>query len=192
MKYLAPVALAALLMAGGCSDDEATSTTSAVVDTAPTTDPVVTAPPDLPRDLTSGEVCALVDTDTIAAALGATEVEAAPGDFGTPQCSYTFQATDGSFTNLVTAVQRAVDDLDGRVGADGFEYAVELNALFAGDAEFVDVPGVGDRATFAQGQLGLLIAQVGPRVFTVAGGVVDQEAATAIGTALAAALAAID
>lgn len=190
MKPLAPLALAAVMLVAACGDDESTSTTSAPAATVPATDPVVTTPADLPRDLTSAEVCALADADTVAAALDATDVEPTAGEFGTPQCSYSYQASDGTFTNLITSVQRAADDLDGRVGRDGFDYAVELNKLFAGDAEFVDVSGVGDRATFAEGQLGLLIAQVGLRVITVAGSSLDQDAATTIGAAVATALAA--
>jgi hypothetical protein len=185
--------VAAIAILGACGSDSDGSTP--VATEPPVTTPAATDPPtgvDLPADLTSAEVCALVDVATVESAIGASDVEAVPGDFGTPQCSYNYQAADGTFTNMVTTVQRAEGDLGGRVGEAAFDYAVELNEMFAGDAEFVAVDGVGDQATFAAGQLALLIGQVGPRVITVVGSALDQQGAAAIGAALAGAVAALD
>jgi hypothetical protein len=144
-----------------------------------------------PPDLTPDEVCALVETTTVEQVLAVTVDVAEPVTGGTPQCSYAYQDSEGTFTNLSLAVMRSEDDLGGRTGKKAFKYAIQQNRLYAPKGtKFKKVKGVGERAVFVEGSaLNLMIIGTADgRVVTITGSLSRNEAAE-IGVAAVSGLA---
>ncbi len=138
-----------------------------------------------PVDLTGTEVCALVDTAAMESAVAATVDGATPSEGGTPQCSYSYQAGSGTFTNVALAVMRVEDDLGGRVGAKAFKYAVAQNKIYAGKAKFKKLKGLGERAVFVRGSTrsGIIVLHDSGRVITIFGSALTKQSAQAIASA---------
>lgn len=189
---LALIVVSAVSACGGDDDDsgsdaEPTSAATAAAAAATATpesadEPTQDTGEEL-ADFSGEDVCALNTTDEVGAALGLTIEEAEPSDSGTPSCSYTFTTPEGTGNNVVVAVMRVEEDLGGLSGADGFEFAVELNRRFGNDAPEEEV-SVGDEALFFDGAaVKLLIVRKGERVMTIAGTTLTLEAATEIAEA---------
>jgi hypothetical protein len=139
-----------------------------------------------PPDLSSAEVCELIDPVVIGDTLGVTVTDTEALDLDTPQCTYEFQDEAGTFTNVVVAVQRVDGDLAGLVGTKAFKYVVRLNKQFADKkTTFTRVSGIGKKATFVNGSatnLMIVLADDG-RVVTVLGSSLTKSSARSIATA---------
>jgi hypothetical protein len=145
----------------------------------------------LPGDLRPRQVCKLVGDDVVATAVGAEITEVRPSETGTPQCNWWYQEPGGPSTNVVVAVQRAEDDLDGRAGRDAYEYALELNETYLGEPSFTEVDGIGEAATLVAGSSaqGIVVLAPDGRVVTVFGRL-DDAAKQAVASAAVEGLAA--
>jgi hypothetical protein len=139
-----------------------------------------------PPDLSSAEVCELIDPAVIGDTLGVTVTGTEALDLDTPQCKYEFQDDAQTFTNAVVAVQRVEGDLGGLVGTTAFKYVVKLNKQLADKkTTFTRVKGVGKRATFVKGSatnLMIVLADDG-RVITILASNLTKGAARSIGAA---------
>lgn len=154
------------------------------------TDPPAAAPP----DLTSADVCGLFDAAAAGAALGLIVDSAEPADAtGTPQCAYTFTGADGVMTNATVAAQRADGDLGGRVGADAYDFVVELNRSMAAGTEVTEsAVAAGAQGVVLHGEaLHLGVVQTGGRIVNtiVTTGAAEPAAVVAFTEAAATALA---
>lgn len=88
----------------------------------------------LPEDLTSEEVCALLDEETIAEHLGS-EVSATRPGSGQPDCTWTYKLQGGPATTLQVQVM-SMDQTDERLGTEALEWALDFAA---GDTEIVEI-----------------------------------------------------
>lgn len=173
------VGLLVVALAAGCggseeepaADDPDTAlATEAEPEATVAVEPSATEPATAaPADLTSAEVCERFDAAAAGEALGITVDAAEAGDAtGTPQCAYTFTGADGVMTNATVAAQRADGDLGGRVGADAYDYVVELNRSMASGTEVSESPvAAGDQGIVLHGEaLHFGVVQNGGRVVT--------------------------
>ncbi len=144
-RLMIPV-LAAFLVVGACSGDEAVDagTTTVAADPADTgADPAnddAASTNGAPADMTSQQICDTLTADTVSAALAVTVDSAAPVDGGTPQCSYNYTTDEGVATNATVAVQRSEADLGGLTGTDAYVYVLDVNRSLASGTEFTETP----------------------------------------------------
>jgi hypothetical protein len=130
--------------------------------------------------LGGADICALVSDEAVATALGVEMVTSEASSEGTPQCSFTREG-DSAGANVVLSVLRRDEDLVGSQGGAAFQRAVDLNrALFPNSTE-TPIENLASSALFLENQASnLLIVQVGPRVLTVSGEGLTEQASTAI------------
>lgn len=89
----------------------------------------------LPTDLTSDEVCALLDEATISKHLEAEITSVTPGTMQ-PDCLWMYKLEGGPATNLQVQVM-SMEQTDERVGSEALEWALDRAP---GDVDIVEVP----------------------------------------------------
>lgn len=153
LQFLCAAAVSALLVAGCGSDDEPSAEPDPSLEAASSEEgadggeegdaggvPAGYVEPDyegLPEDLTSDEVCALIDEATITEALGTEVTRMTPGT-SQPDCQWFYKLEGGPATNLQVQVM-SMDQTDERLGTEALEWALERAPS---DAEIVDVDGL--------------------------------------------------
>lgn len=89
----------------------------------------------LPTDLTSDEVCALLDEATISKHLEAEITSVTPGTMQ-PDCLWMYKLEGGPATNLQVQVM-SMEQTEDRVGSEALEWALDRAP---GDVDIVEVP----------------------------------------------------
>jgi hypothetical protein len=146
----------------------------------------------LPADLTSAEVCALIDEERAGAILGVEIREVKESTMSTPQCDWLFKVPDGPVTNVVIAVQRAEGDLRGKAGRAALDHAIERYLAFQAGAEPTPIPDLGEAAVALSGGSIDSVMALAPdgRVVTVSGQHASAEARVELARAAVAGLSA--
>ena len=126
----AVVAFGLVLTLAACGDSDSDAEAGATADPAPAAEGEVEVAPEptydgLPTDLTSDEVCALLDEESIAEMLEL-ETEVTPSDglgLDQPDCQWTYRVPAGPTTNLHLQVM-SMDQTDERLGREALDWAL--------------------------------------------------------------------
>ncbi|MCU1393053.1 MAG: hypothetical protein JWM34_1481 [Ilumatobacteraceae bacterium] len=193
----------------GCSSDSTTTSTSTVVTAASSTpvDSVVdttSASGDATADsgtgtstaavtsITGQQLCDLVPSHLVEAALGIEVTTEIPSTADTPQCAYVFTDKSGSTDNVTIAYERPGADLNGGSGDAGFDYITSVNRTIAAGTDATETSvDAGDKAeTMVGSQLSLGVVEADGQIFVtiVPAGTSDAAGAAALLKAVATAV----
>jgi hypothetical protein len=159
------LAVVVVLCLAACGGNDERGTNGAVVTPLP--------------ELTADQVCALVSTQEVAAALAADAVSAAPEPDGQPICNYAF-TRDGDPVVVRLQVLRVAQP-EGSEDIDPFDYVVELNRSFLPNASEAPIRDVGDQALYMDGGFNrVLVVETGRRILIVLGQALTAQSASDI------------